>query len=73
MRTYLKKVMMTCKYFIAVAGFLIQRKGQNVQDYMDYIAQHQVPIDKIAIVLLSDMWKIHVCIFLKASTGPQTK
>ena len=32
---------------------------------MDYIVQPQVPINKIAIVLLSHMWKIHVCIFLE--------
>ena len=32
---------------------------------MDYIVQPQVPIDEIAIVLLSRVWKIHVCVFLE--------
>ena len=65
MREYLKKFMTTHKYLPkAVGGFLVCRKGQQIQDYMDYIAQPQVPIDEIAIVLLAQMWKIHVCIFL---------
>ena len=66
MRAYLKKFMTTHKYFVeAVAGFLVRKKGQHVQHYMDYIVQPQVPIDQITIVLLAQMWKIHVCIFLE--------
>ena len=66
MRGYLKKFMITHKYFVdAVGGFLIRKKGQQVQDYMDYIVQSQTPIDEVAIVLLARMWKIHVCVFLE--------
>ena len=58
--------MTTHKYFLeAVGGFLIHKKGQQLEEYMDYIVQLQVPIDEIAIVLLSRMWKIHVCVFLE--------
>ena len=58
--------MMTHKYFLeAVGGFLIRKKGQQIEEYMDYIVQPQVPIDEIAIVSLSRMWKIHVCVFLE--------
>ena len=54
------------KYFIeAVTGFLIRKKGQQLQDYMDYIVQPQTLIDEVAIVLLARMWKIHVCVFLE--------
>ena len=54
MRAYLKKFMTTHKYFVeAVAGFLVYKKGQHVQHYMDYIVQPQVPIDQITIVLFS--------------------
>ena len=63
MRAYLKKFMTTNKYFIkAVAGFLVCKKGQNVQDYMDYIVQTQVPIDEIPIVLLAWMGKF-MCVY----------
>ena len=49
--------MTTHKYFLeAVSGFLIRKKGQQLEDYMDYIVQPQVPIDEIAIMLLSRMW-----------------
>ena len=62
----LKKIMTTHKYFReAIAGFLVRKKSQKVQDYMDYIVQPQVPIDEIAIVLLAHMWKVHVCILIE--------
>ena len=64
MRAYLKKFTTTNKYVIeAVADFQMLKKGQNVQDYMDYTVQPQVPVDEITIGLLVEMWKIHVCIF----------
>ena len=65
-RGYLKRFMVMHKYFVeAVGGFLIRKKGQHVEDYMDYIVQSQTPIDEVAIVLLARMWKIHVCVFLE--------
>ena len=58
--------MTTHKYFVeAVGGPLVRKKGQTIQDYMDYIIQPQTPIDEIAIVLLARMWKIHACIFVE--------
>ena len=66
MRGYLKKFMVMHKYFVeAVGGFLIKKKGQQVEDYMDFIVQSQTPINEVAIVLLARMWKTHVCVFLE--------
>ena len=58
--------MATHKYFVeAVAGHLLCKKGLDVQDYMDWIVEPQVPIDEIGIVLLAHEYKMHVCIFLE--------
>ena len=54
------------KYFIeVVGGYLLGKKGLQVQDYMDMIMVPQMPIDEIGIVVLAHMYKMHVCIFLE--------